>query len=131
MKHLLMATLLLFGFFSAISLPQEKKLYRIISAEKSKIDFTINLPGYTIRVSGESSISPFSQSIRIKGTITIKSEFYEITFPIEYSGPMKKGPNDYKYQLAVVDKETNKVADFIMSRIYLNKDYRKSYFDNN
>lgn len=131
MKHLVILGLLLFGGFTSFSndLKREKPLIEsIVDKPMKKIDITIKSGAYTIRIRGEVSYGLFSGNITVRGTISIISNGYDLTLPFDYSGPIKKGPNTPKYTVMELENEDFEPVDFIMSRLYIDKNPKNTYF---
>lgn len=131
MKHLIILGLLLFGAFTSFSkdlLLEKYKTENVVIKPLKKIDITIRMSGYTIRIRGDVSFSLLTGNVNIKGTITIITSGYEVDYPVDYSGPLKKGPNKPIYTVMEISNEEFEVVDMIMTRLYLDKDPKNIYF---
>lgn len=131
MKHLILLISLSF-FISEVS-SQTRTIDQpptVTSNDRNrKVDVTFVINGSTIRISGIVRLNILTSTLVFEGSITVTGNGNSVEVPIHYDGPLKKGPNNYKYDRAGIQKEDLVLIEWATSRLYFEK--KKIRFDSN
>lgn len=83
-----------------------------------KIDVTVRVNGYTVRIRGNVHINPFTRQVRMECFLTLAGANQSESIPVVYTGALQKGPMKNEYHLPPDISENDAlIAETIISRL--------------
>lgn len=129
MKTLILISGLVIASCSALAQKSAGQLLPETRADQNKrVDITITVNGSTIRITGHVKFNILTSTLTFEGSITVTGNGESIVMPVNYDGPLQKGPNRYSYNKGRLSEEELATVDWVLSRLYFDKP-RKTRFD--
>ena len=125
MKHLCMIVMMTFAMTTGFAgIPTQVIAKAENKAPLKKVDITVHVNGYTIRIVGTINYNVWSGNVSINAVLIISGNGANIEVPYVYNGSLSKGKgtNTYKYDMAQLAEEDKEPVSLVISHIFLPAD---------